>query len=186
MAGDESFNPYASPHAVEEPGDGLSASQAEPGSVRRQMMMWTLAVLANVPVPLTFALNETTVAGKFGITAAVLVFLLVGSALAWQNSRICKILTRGCLVVSLTQLFPILQVIAGAIALEVVKRVGLGDPLRDEFGNSDDLAFAGAMLASLLVGTAIAVVGGFVGLLIAAINWSEWWPSAEPKSASDA
>jgi hypothetical protein len=85
--------------------------------------MWALSMAINLPVPLFFATAIYVSEGKWPYFGAIGVFLacvsLMGSGFyfAGFRSEAMRRITNGGFIVATTQLFPILQVMAGAFAI---------------------------------------------------------------------
>lgn len=80
---------------------------------------WALAVVANLPVPLLFGFAVVAHGGLFGMLAGVVAFWLVGAAAVAWAPRLRAVLVYGGALLALTQGLPVLQIVAGAVAVEL-------------------------------------------------------------------
>lgn len=80
---------------------------------------WALAVVANLPVPLLFGFAVVAHGGLFGMLAGIVAFWLVGAAVVACVPRLRAVLVYGGAVLALTQVLPVLQIVAGVVAVEL-------------------------------------------------------------------
>src|SRR3954465_10442095 len=78
---------------------------------------WTAVLAANLVVPMGFASSVIGKGGRAGMALAVGVLWLAGDMAGSLSRRTRSALLYGGVVVALTQLLPLLQMIAGAISL---------------------------------------------------------------------
>jgi len=169
---DDLANPYASPQPRE--ADAASCS-AEPSALNKRLMTaWAAVVVANVVVPLGFALLPTQSTGRWGILSAILVILICGWCFCCAFPVQGRKLVAGSVLTALSQLLPILQLIAGIIGLAIASSLGLfvggNDGQTDHF-----VSEFGGFVATMSTGT-ILVVGAFmVGWLAAFVLPKHWF-----------
>ncbi|MEM8679391.1 MAG: hypothetical protein AAGF97_08570 [Planctomycetota bacterium] len=129
----------------------------------------------NLIVPLMWATSLVNRHGKVGMLAAIPVLYLMG----WATCRIHPVCARSMLnggaLVALTQLFPILQILAGLFALSVVG-------FEDRFDQVASVGFPnerGGFLVTLLVGGLLMGLAFSLGATVEALTtYVKKWPLA--------
>lgn len=84
---------------------------------RRLKVLWTLVYAANLVMPALFGLPAVQGLGFAGVGLAIVALWFAGLHIGDKNPRLLRRLARGGIVVALSQLFPVLQVAAGTLAL---------------------------------------------------------------------
>lgn len=80
---------------------------------------WAVAVALNLPVVLLFGIGATMKSGLFGMCAGIGAVWLTGAVAVALVPWVRGILVHGSWMFALTQLFPIVQIMAGGTALEL-------------------------------------------------------------------
>jgi MFS family permease len=151
----DEHNPYEPPKTAMGPTAPLEQAN-------RRVQMWTFGTwifvfAINMAVPLLFSSSMTEEHGKLGMAIALLASVACGCFLCAYHRELALALIIGGVLVGLTQLFPILQFLAGIIGTAVGQALGLA-----EFGNDE----RGPRVTSELGGFVVTLVTG--GILITA------------------
>ena len=93
---------------------------------------WIFVCAINMAVPLFFSATLTEEHGKLGMVLAVVSFFICGCFLCAFQRDLALAVIIGGVVVAMTQLMPILQIVAGTIGLAVGDALGVAD-----FGNDE-------------------------------------------------
>jgi hypothetical protein len=93
---------------------------------------WAFVLAINMAVPLLFSGSVTEQHGKLGMGVALLSFLVCGCYLCAYHRKLALALLVGGVLVALTQLFPILQILAGLIGMAVGQSLGQTSSGADE------------------------------------------------------
>jgi hypothetical protein len=164
------LNPYAAPKS-----DGTDSAAAPRLASRRWAIRlgvaWTAVFLLNLPIPLLFAWDIGVLHGAVGMAAALIVAGLCGGWVCVLKPKFGFPLVVGGAVVALSQFFPALQLIAGAIAIAIGEMLGQVKPGRgDAVGQiaSEAGGFLVTMITGLLLLTAAFAVGWPVQFLLPA------------------
>lgn len=141
-------NPYRAPQA-----DAAALSPAPALSLEwPTLIAWPFVFGLNLIVPLIFAWDVTQEHGQWGMAVAVFAMLVSGWALGCFRPVWLRRVVMGGIFVAGTQFIPILQVVAGMVALLVVS-----GPISNEF--------MGCVVTLLVGGQLLAVAAG-VGLVL--------------------
>ena len=115
-------NPY------DAPGEALANShsdgQENPRAGGLTYVAWIFVFAINMAVPLLFSLSMTDQHGRLGMSVAAFFLLALGCYICTANRNLAVALLAGGALVALTQLFPGLQIIAGAIGMGVGQALG--------------------------------------------------------------
>jgi hypothetical protein len=140
---------------------------------------WGAVFAVNMIVPLLFGLSTTSAHGRIGMTAASMLFLAWGCWLCAVRRQFAAPLIFGAVLVGVSQLVPILHVIAGLIGLTVGQILGLADT-RDKVTSE-----FGGFVVTFVTGGMLIAASAFTGWLIRSMTPAHWWrkQSAEGSAA---
>ncbi|PAY18545.1 hypothetical protein CKO51_15745 [Rhodopirellula sp. SM50] len=161
-------NPYSPP---QQPADAV-----EPVANRRSrnsslMVAWPVALGVNLIVPMLFGAEMLGKSGWSGVVIAITMFLLVGWWLCATWPRVAKRLVTGASIVALSQFVPLLQIVAGLVALGVAEAMGQASgadfdqnpfQIKTELGGWIVTVVTGCIMAaaSMTIGTLIFLIPG--------------------------
>jgi hypothetical protein len=140
-----------------------TTSRAPPSHSRELQWGWFVVLLANLPVPLFFGFLVTSMAGAFGMIAGLVVVWLIGHGFVARVSAVREPLMVGGAFVALSQLIPLVQFVAGALALhaitgrDLVRALAVDGCVAAMFADG----FAVTMLTAAFL-TVVALAVGFV------------------------
>lgn len=167
-------NPYQSPSTQ------VAAEEAALRLARKvdylSIVCWPLICLGNMLMPFTFAaalMNEQR--GQIGAALAAAMLLIAGWVLCWLRPVWVRTVMVGAVVTGLSQIFPILQMIAGIIAIAVAALLGLG--VADD-GPAEMPAITselGAFVIGIQVGLLLLIVATGIGLFLRLLLPKEWF-----------
>jgi hypothetical protein len=160
------FDPYAPP------------THAGPGEAVRRLMTprailgWIAVFLLNMVVPLLFGWSMTRDGGRVGMAVASLALFAVGCGICTARRGLVA-----PLFVGLSQVVPVLQILAGSIGVEVALalRVAVGSDL------STRLTEAGGFVVTLVTGGLLMAASLVAGLLLRLLARAPWRPREEGK-----
>lgn len=113
-------NPYQSPAAVE-PDENRPPRKPDWLSIYG----WPVVFAANMIVPLLIGLDVTREGGLTGLVIACALLLVAGWVFYYLRPQSMRTVLLGAAMLAVTQIFPILQIVAGLGALLVVETIGL-------------------------------------------------------------
>ncbi len=123
-------NPY------EPPGEALTISVSDrkgnPRAGGFTYVAWIFVFAINMAVPLLFSASVTQQNGRSGMLIGTLFLFVLGCYICAANRKLAVALLAGGAVVALTQLFPMLQFIAGSIGMGVGQALGHATFLGDD------------------------------------------------------
>ena len=154
-----SANPYASPKT-----DSIDPSQAGPShqsNHRRLYFGWLGVFGLNLIVPLLSALTLTNASGQVGMLLAMVVILTIGLCICAIARELGFALVTGGVAVGLTQIAPILQIIAGVLGFSLARAMGLDDPAGEVNAGTVLAGFVITMVVGGLL-VAVSLVAGLV------------------------
>ncbi len=132
---------------------------------------WVFIFAINMAIPLLFGASMTEQHGRLGMSVAALLLLVFGSFICAANRKLAVALLAGGALVALTQLFPILHIIAGMIGMSVGQALGHAtldtddDPSRitSELGGFIVTIVTGGILmaGSLFIGVVLRFITSF-------------------------
>lgn len=159
-------NPYQSPLSENNAPLHPSASS----DLTQLLVAWPFLLAINLGVPLMFGWPMVEQHGKLGLVVAIALFAVGGWLLCFYSPAVARRLLVGSIVIAATQLFPILHMIVGIIAIGIVERTGHGE-IADDFAGGDQITSAfGGFLATTITGCALAVCALGAGYVILAIR----------------
>jgi MFS family permease len=161
----EGHNPY-------EPPKSSTAPPPDRSPASRRARAWTYAAwifvcALNMAVPLLFSGSMTEEHGKLGMLLAVVSFFSCGCFLCAFQHKLAQAAIIGGAFVALTQLFPVLHIVAGLAGMAIGHALGLADIGSDEQSPRLLSELGGFVVALITGGILMAVATGF-GL---AIQW---------------
>jgi hypothetical protein len=118
----DEHNPYEAPNAAVR--TLIPDEQALPRASVLTYIAWIFVFAINMAVPLLFSASMTEQYGRLGMSVAALLLLVFGCYICAANRKLAVALLAGGAVVALTQLFPILHIIAGTIGMSVGQTLG--------------------------------------------------------------
>ena len=121
----ETDNPYSPPAEI-----GSKPSQQEKSDQRRERRLvvgWYVVFAVNLIVPGLLAINLVDRRGGLGVMIVAFAFLIAGRWACSAHPQFAKRLVVGAAIVAVSQLFPILQIISGLTAVELLSAFGLID-----------------------------------------------------------
>jgi hypothetical protein len=163
------LNPYDPPRPAP------MASEQPVDVVRGPFMLafeWTAVLLFNLIVPTLFAWSMTNNDAKLGALIAVLVVAAAGYYFCFQKPLPILIAIRGGILVALTQVFPILHIVCGSLALQAW--ILLGDMRKSSFQEMLSSIPAG-FLVTLMTGLLLIASSFVVGMLMRWVTPAQWW-----------
>jgi hypothetical protein len=164
-AQESEHNPYAPPASL--------APASRPG-VRdwsgraRWAVLWGGVYAANMVVPLLFGWTTTARGGRIGLVLAVVLLYWIVFWVGGKSRDLRSIMLSGGGLVALSQLFPMLQIAAGLIALGIVGKltgVNLGP---DDSPIEGPVPEHAGFLATLITGAILLAGAACAGL-------ASWW-----------
>lgn len=123
MAIDADVNPYRSPSS----GPPIRESHSSLGG-KRIYTVWFVVFVLNAAAPLFLGWGATVNGGRIGMLAATVMFFALGCCLCAYAPEIAKALVVGGVAVGLTQVMPLLQVIAWLFAVWLLVALRLEKP----------------------------------------------------------
>ena len=162
-------NPYTPPAEVDLAGSlAQSEPSVSPRKLRNLLVAWPVVLGLNLIVPLLVASELLGTRGWTGVVVAIVVNLLVGFWLCHVLPGLMKRLIVGAAVVALSQLVPVLHLIAGMIAFVVGESIGL---IEESELNGPEIgtAISGGVLTTLTGGVlmvASIAIGSVLVLLV--------------------
>lgn len=158
-------NPYQSPEPTEAP--AAQPNDSERGWDKFAIIGWPIALGANLPIPLLCGIALTELAGRWGMWLAILLILGLGYLVCYNWPRLSRRLVSASLLVAVTQFIPILQIVAGSIALQVVAQLPFVAGVSiDEHGPERIVSERAGFAVTLLVGVSLlGIVAAIIALL---------------------
>ncbi len=159
----ENDNPYQPPGPIHEDvtaGRALDAERTPYGL----MVIWTVLFSLNLIIPVLFGAPMIQQHGAIGMLAAVMLFWIGGGVVCLRARQAAVRMMFGASILAATQLLPIIQMIAGMLALKLTQQAGLiGDApdhtpfplITSELGGFVMTCIVGGMLVTLVAGLAL-------------------------------
>lgn len=154
-------NPYASPVAEEI----QLADRSEPRSAG---WGWCIGYGVNLPVPVFFAVDVIGTTGLGGMVLGMAVVMTLGIVAAKRYKQLDRIALLGGLLLALSQLFPVLQLVIGAVVGGILERSGYSfhSTIMDDPPEGAELGVLGCMLAVLMVSTMLMAIALGIGTVV--------------------
>lgn len=144
----------------------MSTQQDARDSVDR-FLAWPAVVVANAIIPLIIALRHTT-GGRWGIVLGIAFFCISGSLAIKRFPKLWPIMVWGGMATALTQFCPVIQMVAGMLALDLIAK---GHFATEEFATTV-LTEMGGFLATAFTGALILILPMVLGLIIQVVQSS--------------
>jgi hypothetical protein len=175
----EEANPYQAPASVE----GETPPPPAAGRLPMRLLAgWTAIFLLNMPLPLLFAGEVTRNHGRSGVFVASATLWLLGGWVCVAQRKVGFALAVGGAPVALSQIVPLLQIMAGIVALTVGE-------LFQQVENKDDavgqvVSEPGGFLLTMITGSLLMGAALVLGLLLRALMPARWREAASPGNSS--
>ena len=172
-------------------GGPIGAKADEPWVDEALMRRWGWACLVNAIVPFLLGMAVTDSTARVGMLLGVVAVVWFGRSFAGSFLEVVRTVVYGGWVVALTQLVPVLQIVAGMVAVGVVEQIGLGPP-RDGSRIAAVDGLVGGFLATVGTGGLLIAAAGMIGLIGRAIVYlirragsgdAQWKNILTPKEA---
>ena len=145
---------------------------------RFSIAVWSVIFAANTIVPLMFGLELTVKHGRVGVGIASLLLWAGGAILCcWRSSIMWQVIL-GALITALSQLFPILQIIAGCIGLSAAARLGQAETGGDGQLLDQVTSEVGGFIVTVIAGGVLLAGAAIAGLCLSILH--RWWISPSP------
>lgn len=175
----ENFNPYEAPTAA-----GDSAVDGVGKSYGRTLIGWIVVVLLNLPVPLFFGHSIVKGAGIVGLLMAILAIFLAGVFATSRFPRLIAMFQVGGIVTALSQFLPILQIVAGAVAISVTEQITSVAHGDDFEVLPEGATFLGGFCATSITAGIVLFAAAAIGAVIQVVRGR--WPGGSRRSATTA
>ena len=186
----DSENPYRAPESDAAPvSNGRRGGRIDGPA----FLAWPIVFGLNMVLPLLFSGEVTKRHGQLGLCIAALVLLVGGWVLcAWSGSTARKLIL-GSALVALTQVLPLLQIIAGSVSISIAQSFQLvegggGDPDLDEQFMPQITSELGGFVVTMLVGAILLTCASLIGLALGLALPARWFKphsQADEQSMSD-
>jgi len=172
----DNLNPYQPPVASPE----AIATETRPERVVAGPLVlsieWTAVLCFNLIVPVLFGMGMTSERAKIGVFLAIAMIACIGYYFCYARPLPVLFIIRGGVLVALSQMFPMLQVFAGALSIQILLTLGIIED--SDILNMLSTATAG-FLAALLTGTILMSAAFIVGVLLRLVTPDRWWLAKE-------
>ena len=159
-------SPEANPYQASSTVDTTSVAEVPRGWF--QQVRWPAVFALNLIVPLMLATNFVPEKGNVGLASAIVVLYLAGWLFCRLGPECERSLIRGGALIALTQLFPILQVLAGLLAFGIMASLGAAvDADNANFGIQRE---RDAFAITMMVGLMLMSLAAGLGVLVATIQ----------------
>jgi hypothetical protein len=133
--------------------------------------MWLCAFTSNLIVPVLFGLLMTRLGGRIGMGAAIALLWYLGHRICGLSVASGRALVIGGFIIAAMQCFPILQIVAGAMSMGLVRVLGLGDfSVDDDDPFPSGLTELGGLVAAGLTGLTLMGLAACCGAIVAWLN----------------
>ncbi len=140
---------------------------------------WTAVYLLNLVIPSFLAWTMTTAPARIGALGAIVILLAVGYCLCQVRPLWMLVTIRGSFLVAISQIFPILQIMCGALAIRSLIFIGWIEEanFREMLGTT-----ASGFIVTMLTGGSLLLISAVLGLILMAISPRRWWTIPSPNS----
>ncbi|WP_165068816.1 hypothetical protein [Paludisphaera rhizosphaerae] len=140
---------------------------------------WLGVALVNMLVPGGLGLLLTFNAGLVGMALGIAAVLGLGWYAAHIVPQVVRTVVHGGWIVAVVQFFPLLQIAAGSVGVEIVKALGLAEDSNPTIGTVSGGFLATIITAALLIALAwmLGLVGRAVAFLVRRVGG---WGASEP------
>ena len=139
-------NPYRAPNADSTDGPWHARVGRQ---LRFTVAAWVIIFLLNLPFPLFCGMDVTSGIATLGMFAAIVLLLSAGVVLCVRLPGVMRTLMIGSVVTAISQFLPLLQIVAGLLAISAAKVLGLL-AVATQFGNMRTVSFFGGLLITLI------------------------------------
>jgi hypothetical protein len=177
--GTDETNPYAPPASLR------TGSQPRGDSGQRGLIIylaWFAVLVLNLAIPLLLALPLTDDRARIGMLIAIALLCAAGCWVCANSRQAGRSLVIGGVLVGLSQLFPILQMFAGVVAMNIGVFSGLGHHGEIETLNTE----IGGLVVTLITGTILMSIAAGIGFVIERLMRSRTRRAAEASAAARA
>jgi hypothetical protein len=168
----EGRNPYEAPKTSATEGSPKRAGDRRYAS--RLHLAWVIVFLLNLVVPGFFGWMVTESGGRNGMLIATLLLLALGYGACGAARRTARTLVFGGLLVTITQFFPLVQIVAGFIGLGIGEAIGQAD-MSDDALPGQVKSEAGGFLITLVTGGLLMAISLVAGGFLRIITPGHWW-----------
>jgi hypothetical protein len=167
----DDFNPYAPPAVADAPAHRTA------GASRRGRLKicfaWVAVFFFNMAFPLSVAWSMTGKTGRIGISIAGLVLIAAGCWICAKYRKVGILLVIGGIPIGFTQVYPVLQIIAGVVGLGVGQVLGLivkGDDADRNLGITE----LGGFIVTSITGGILMTISAGSGILVERLILNRW------------
>ena len=172
MQMNEDENPY---QPVLFQSDPESQTQSDQKRIDRfAMIAWPVVFGLNLILPWFLSLGLTQRHGRFGVEGALAVLLVCSWSLCYLVPYVARRLIFGSIFTALTQLFPVVQIYAGVIAISLAKKIGMMN-YDDDMQLGSTLSETGGFVVTTIVGGIILGFAFVSGALLTFILPARWF-----------
>jgi len=133
---------------------------------------WTAVLMFNMIVPVLLGWSMTNSQAKMGSAIAVALVATLGYYACVRFPTPMLLTIRGGMVVAVSQVFPVLQVLCGALAIHGLIVVGWIQ--ESSFREMLSFVFSGFMV-TLLTGLFLLATSLVIGLFLRCVTPTSWW-----------
>jgi hypothetical protein len=158
----DAINPYQSPHQTVS--EDVPFDRQMSSVDRFACIAWPIVFLLNIIGPAMIGWDITSQSGRSGMVAASLLLFISGWCACLARPSLGRKVVTGAVILAPSQLFPIIQIIAGIIGFWVAATLGLAK-------DCDDLPVhmvdeIGGFLVTLVVGAILIGVAAEIGVCL--------------------
>jgi hypothetical protein len=136
-------------------------------------IQWTVVLLCNSVVPLLIGWTEVQQGlGQIGIVLGMFFGLLLGYLASIYTPLLVMYAIRGGMLVAFSQFFPVLQLLAGMLGIEFMRKTGIIPGKNLDIGN---LGLVDAFLVTMATGSILVGISCLFGLLLRLVTPDRWW-----------
>jgi hypothetical protein len=143
---------------------------------------WPIVFGLNLVIPLLLGWDMTREHGRIGVFLAAALLLTSGWAVCYARPSVARRLILGSTLTALSQLFPILQIVAGCIAVAVADSFALLG--HGGHGGPAQFSEPGGFIVTLLVGCILLTFAGTTGWVLGLLLPKRWLSPNKPRRES--
>lgn len=132
---------------------------------RKFLLRWALVVCLNAAVPMMFATAVVDSAAHWVVVSGLVLVFLSGALICLQFAWLRRRILAGSYVVGVSQLFPIVHMIAGAIALQISETIGFAGGF-DDVGTQNMTNPLAIFLVIFITAAVLALVALAIGSVL--------------------
>ena len=150
------------------------------------MIGWPLVFCMNMVVPLLIGLGLTNASNRIGLFLASASLFALGWIGCYRSPRFARKLIVGAGAIAISQVFPVLQIVAGFFALAVAEKSGMSR-YDDNLPTGSELSDVGGFVVTLIVGCILLGFSLIIGLVLSSLLPSRWFqpPTYSAKEETD-